>query len=283
MTQFEVYSLILCIIVFILLVSVFTFLLYNIVMLWFKHVRAGLYDEEIIREFEENKNKKENKAMKFVNSVCNVFLGVIFFLLVSLSIYINCTENTYFEDVPTYRVVLTSSMEKKNKDNEYLFENNLDNQISAFDLIATYKLPNEEDLQLYDIVVYEVDGILVVHRIVGIEEPNESHPNERHFLLQGDAVGSPDRFPVLYSQMKGIYKGFKIPFIGSLILFMKSFAGWLCIALVCFALVITPIIDKKLLLSRKERYDYLLELQNENNPFIDYSRRRARKNHDQIC
>lgn len=276
MTQFEIYSLILCIIVFILLVSVFTFLLYNIVSLWFKHIKSGLNDDEIIKEFEEKNNKKENKVMKIVNKFCNVFFGVIFFLFVSLTIYISCTENTYFDDVPTYRVVLTSSMEKKNPDNKYLFENNLNNQLSAFDLIATYKLPNEEDLKLYDIIVYEVDGILVVHRIVGIEEPNESHPNERRFLLQGDAVGSPDRFPVLYSQMKGIYKGTKIPFIGSLVLFMKSFAGWLCIALVCFSLIITPIIDKKLLISRKERYDLLVQLQNENNPFIDYERRRAR-------
>ena len=77
-------------------------------------------------------------------------------------------------------------------------------------------LPKEEDLKLYDIVVYKQDDIYVVHRIVGIEEPNEKHPNERYFLLQGDAVDSPDRFPVKYSQMQGIYTDEKIPFVGSI-------------------------------------------------------------------
>ena len=66
--------------------------------------------------------------------------------------------------------IVDSSMEEKNTKNSYLFNNNLNNQISAFDLITMYKIPKEEDLKLYDIVIYEVDGILVIHRIVGIEE-----------------------------------------------------------------------------------------------------------------
>ena len=115
------------------------------------------------------------------------------------------------------------------------------------------KLPKEEDLQLYDIVVYEVDGILIMHRIVGIEEPCYDHPNQRWFLLQGDAVANPDRFPVKYSQMKAIYRGERIPFIGSFVAFMQSPAGWLCIFLVILAVIITPILEKKLLETKKQR------------------------------
>ena len=100
-----------------------------------------------------------------------------------------------------------------------------------------------------------------MHRIVGIEEPNTYHPNEKYFLMQGDAVGSPDRFPVLYSQMKGIYKGEKIPFIGSFILFMQSPAGWLCLLLIVGAMICTPILEKKLLNARKERFLLLSQQQ----------------------
>ena len=198
--------------------------------------------------------KKESKGSKVFKLITNITLYVVLGVVFSSSIYISCAQNTYFENSPTCRVVLTSSMEEKNEKNKYLFDNNLNNQISAFDLILTYKIPEENELKLYDIVVYEVDNMLVVHRIVGIEEPNEYHPNERHFQLQGDAVGSPDRFPVKYEQMKAIYKGEKVPFIGSFIMFMQSPAGWLCVILTVVTIVGSPILDKKLLEARKARY-----------------------------
>ena len=258
MRKFEIYTLILCVIVFVMLVSVFSYLLAIIIKQWLKQIRGGLEDEEIIKEFSTDNTKKQGKFAKAFNTCVNVVFCLVFGGFFLSSIYINCTQNVYFDNVPTYRVVLTSSMETKNKNNKYLFENDLDDQLSTFDLIKTYKLPKEEDLELYDIVVYEVDGILVVHRIVGIEEPNEKHPDERHFLMQGDAVGSPDRFPVLYSQMRGIYKGEKIPFVGSFVLFMQSPAGWLCILLVVTSMIGTPIMEKKLYNARKARYLLLM-------------------------
>ena len=114
-------------------------------------------------------------------------------------------------DIPRMQVVCSESMSEKHSKNTYLRKNNLNDQFDMFDVIITYELPKESELKKYDIVVYEIDGTLVVHRIVNIEEPNEKHPNERHFLLQGDNVESPDKFPVKYSQMRGIYKGDKIP------------------------------------------------------------------------
>ena len=263
MTQFEIYTIILCIIVFIMLVSVFSFLVVTIVKLWFKNIKAGLEDENIIKEFTEELNKPKNKIIEIFGLVFNVFLCALFCGIFVMSLYINNTQDTYFDDVPTYRVVLTSSMENKNQNNKYLFDNNLNDQLSAFDLITTYKVPKEEDLKLYDIVVYEVDGVLVVHRIVGIEEPNESHPNERYFLLQGDNVESPDRFPVRYSQMKAIYKGEKIPFVGSFVLFMQSPAGWLCMLLVVFAMVATPLLERKFGKEKALRLQAIIDNQTE--------------------
>jgi hypothetical protein len=118
-------------------------------------------------------------------------------------------------------------------------------------LRTTFQWNPEEDLELYDIVVYKRDDMYIIHRIVGIEEPNEKHPNERYFLLQGDAVGSSDPFPVLYSQMQGIYKGERIPYVGSFIMFLQSPAGWLCMLLVVFVMIVTPIVER--ILDREKR------------------------------
>ena len=41
-----------------------------------------------------------------------------------------------------------------NGKNKYLVENKLNDQINMFDLILCRHLPAEEDLELYDIVVY---------------------------------------------------------------------------------------------------------------------------------
>ena len=253
MTNFEIYSLVLALIVFALLTALSITCIAYIYKMQVRLIKVGAEDEKIIKEYEKNKNKKANVFGKVINYFFTYLMFVVFVVVFSGSIYINCTQNSYFENIPTYRVVKTSSMEKKNKNNDYLFDNNLNDQISAFDLILTYKVPKEEDLELYDIVVYETDDMLIVHRIVGIEEANEKHPNERWFLLQGDAVDAADRFPVKYEQIQGIYKGGRVPYIGSFILFMQSPAGWLCMLLVAGAVIITPIIEKNLLKAKQAR------------------------------
>ena len=263
MTQYEIYIFILCLIVFVLLTALSIICITLLTKMYLKLVRAGLEDDNLIKENEILQKRKCNKFSKAVDIAIAVFLCAILIFVFSGSLYINCTQNTYFESFPTYRVVKTGSMAKKHEKNTYLVENGLNNQIQTFDLIATYKLPKEEDLKLYDIVVYEVDDMLIVHRIVGIEEPNEKHPNERYFLLQGDAVEAPDRFPVLYSQMRGIYKSEKIPFVGSFVLFMQSPAGWLCMLLVVFAVFATPILEKKLAKEKGLRLVVIAELQKE--------------------
>jgi hypothetical protein len=101
--------------------------------------------------------------------------------------------------------------------------------------------------------VYDLDGTLLVHRIVGIEEPNKDHPDERWFKMQGDAVARPDASAVKYSQIKGIYRGEHLPFVGSFIMFMQSPAGWMCMLLMLAATIATPIIDKKLERERQKR------------------------------
>lgn len=251
MSEFDWYVFFLCLIVFILLTVTFSYLIAFIVKLTIRLIRTGVEDESIISDF-INRNKKKSSAKSLdciVSSIlCVVLLGAFVFSLV-----VNLQEKTYFANMPTLKVVTSSSMATRYENNTYLFENDLTNQVKVYDLLLTYKAPSEKDLELYDIIVYEVDGKMVLHRIVGIEEANDVHPNDRYFLCQGDALERADRFPVRYSQIRGIYRGERIPFVGSFVLFMQSFAGWLSILLVVFTMIATPIVERKILVEQKKR------------------------------
>lgn len=259
MTDYEIYVFFLCLIVFIILTTLSVVCLCVITRQSLRLIRGGLEDESILKEHEkEQKHKKRTKYLKLADML---FSGMICLLFVGMfvgSLIIQGTENTCCGRIPTYRVVLTGSMAEKNEKNLYLWENKLNNQIQTFDLIRTEQLPGEMELKLYDIVVYKVDDMLLVHRIVGIEEPGGDHPDCRYFLLQGDAVEAPDRFPVLYGQMRGIYRGERTPFIGSFILFMQSPAGWLCILLIVAAIIATPILERILKKAKDERLALLV-------------------------
>ena len=258
MTQYEIYTFILCLIVLIALTSLFVALLASIVKLSMRLIRHGAEDQTILQEYRQQDKKRKLTLTDVLSALFSLIVCAAMILAFSFSLYLNVTENKAANGVPSLKVVRSSSMSFVNEKNKNLKQDNIDNQLQIFDLIITEKLPDEFDLEIYDIVVYEQDGNLIIHRIVGIEEPNENHPQERYFSLQGDAVQYKDKFPVLYSQMRGIYRGARIPFIGSFIMFMQSPAGWLCILLILFALITTPLVERKINQEKATRLETLL-------------------------
>ena len=251
MTGFDIYIFVLCFIVFTVFVVLFTYMIWMITRMSLKLMKHGLSDEEITKEY-----VKEQEASPVVDWLCkglSLLLCLVFGVVFVFSLWMNATEDRPANGIPSIKVVKSDSMATKHEANTYLVENNLNDQLQVFDVVVCNHLPAEGDLELYDIVVYEKNDIYVIHRIVGIEEPNEQHPNERHFLIKGDANKYADEFPVLYSQMKGIYEGFRIPFVGSFVLFMQSPAGWLVILLVIYAMMATPIVEKKMRQVRNQR------------------------------
>ncbi len=261
MTDYEIYVFFLCLIVFVMLTGLSVVCLTIITRLSLRLINNGVEDERIL---DEHRKKQSKKAKKYGKIVDYAVSGVVCLLFVSMligSLTIRFTENSACGALPMYRVVKTGSMAEKNPKNMYLQKNNLNDQIQTFDLIRTEQLPDEMELKLYDIVVYETDGMLIVHRIVEIEEPNASHPDCRHFRMQGDAVEAADRFPVLYSQMKAIYRGERTPFIGSFILFMQSPAGWLCTLLIVVSMVAAPVLDNTLEKARANRLALILDIE----------------------
>lgn len=247
MTQFELYTFILCLIVFLLLSTLFSVLLWLLVKLVICLIRHGAEDEAILKELSSGEQTKKQTS---IWDVCGVLLSAVVCLALILSfafsVYMQATEDQAPNGVPSLKVVKSSSMSYANEKNGYLAKNKITNQLQTFDLIVTQKLPDEFDLKMYDVVVYQQRDTLVIHRIVGIEEPTALHPDCRHFKLQGDAVQYPDSYPVLYSQMQGIWNGARVPFVGSFILFMQSPAGWLCILLILLGMISVPLVEKKI-------------------------------------
>lgn len=255
MTDFEIYVFILCLIVFVMLTGLFTYLIALTIKQQIKLIRYGLEDTEIKREY--RKAKGTSRVWSIIGGIFSVVICLALCVVFLFSAYLRATEDRAANGTPALRVVKSNSMSYKAEKNTYLKENGLDDQLQTFDLIVTRRIPREKDLQLYDVVVYQQEDTYVIHRIVEIEEPNDYHPNQRWFYTQGDAIPAKDGFPVTYEQMRGIYEGERVPFVGSFILFMQSPAGWLCILLVVLAIITTPIVEKKMEREKLERLEIM--------------------------
>lgn len=246
MSQYDLEVFILCLIVFIASCVVFGFVLVYVFKLETKCINHGLFDEEI-KQSTTKPLAKQEKALVITSWVLS---GIVVLIIFATFVFALVTYVTRFDkvgEVPAIKVVQSSSMERKDEHNAYLKENNLDDQIKMYDLVLIHQIPDEFDLQLYDVVVYEtVDGNFVIHRIIDIEEPNAEHPDVRHFTFRGDNVQYSDKRPVLYEQMIGIYRGERVGFWGKIVMFFQSYAGYLCLGLVVFYLIVMPIVEKKL-------------------------------------
>ena len=253
MAGYDKYIIVVCLIVFIALTAMFAVLITSIIKMRLKVIKGGLADSEILKQEQQVKKAKHTHAARsIVNEILSIFFCALMLLVFGLSIGTRIASYNKVGDTPIVKVVKSGSMATVYEKNEYIVKNNLTNQIKRYDLITLFKLPEENDLKVYDVVMYETNGICVIHRIVAIEEPDEKH-SERYFLLQGDANQYPDKFPVKYSQMLGIYKNNRVPYVGSFVDFMQSPVGYLCILLIVFSCVISPIADKKLDKAIEER------------------------------
>lgn len=247
--------------VLIALVGFFTVLITIIAKQQLKLIRTGQEDARIKKDAIKRLDKSGNFWWNVIDKIVSTILCVALIIVLVFSLVMGATgDDKPVKGIPSFKVVSSTSMAVKYEKNEYLFENDLNDQLLLFDLITLHELPKEEDIRLYDVIVYEtLEGVLVIHRVIGIEEPNEKHPNERWFQFKGDATENADRFPVRYSQMKSIYRGERIPNVGSFVFFMQSPAGTICFMVVLLALLITPILGKKFEKEEDLRIKYMLE------------------------
>lgn len=261
--NFNNYVLLICSLVFIALLVFFTIIILHFVKSSLFQIRKGYLDEEIIESI--SKKEKKKKPIKYLSKALLVLFSIITIASFSFSLTILISEKANINSYGVPKVVNSNSMAYKLDTNTYLKENNLDNQISRFDLIYLSSIPKEDIIRLYDVIAYQnIDGFLYVHRIVEIRKID----NTTYYVFKGDASYSNDPQLVTYSMMKGIYKGKKIPYVGSLIVFLQSPIGYLSLILILFSSFIAPSIKKKMEKEIDKRKDVILsslEINNQKN------------------
>ena len=255
LTPFEIYIFVICFVVFFVFTVLFSVMLGYLVSLNLKLIKCGALDAKIKTEYQKRAEQKHSAFWSFMDRAISILLCLAMCAVFVFSVYLKLNEGKVTRDVPSLKVVQSGSMATKHEKNTYL--EGIDNQVQTFDLITTYPLPEAHELKLYDIVMYELNGDVILHRIVKIEEPNANHPDAYWFTLQGDALEHPDTKIVSYSQMLGIYRGERIPFVGSFVMFMQSPAGYLCILLIVVAMIATPLMEGALERAKRRRMEII--------------------------
>jgi len=162
MTAYEIYVFVLCFIVFSLLTAMFIYLITSITKMELELIQHGHRDEAIKKEL--NKKRKENRVFLWVNRIVSLLMCVIFVTAFSFAVYIRLAEDRPANGIPSIKVVKSESMSKKHPDNTYLADNDLNDQFQMFDVVVCNHLPAEDELKLYDIVVYKQEDLYVIHR-----------------------------------------------------------------------------------------------------------------------
>ena|SRR3989344_5998271 len=133
-------------------------------------------------------------------SVLKLFIFVLF-IVASIILATSKFDNPF--GVRSF-VVLTGSMQPK---------------ISIGSLIFTQRSPN---YTFADVIAYKQGNVTVTHRVVGTEQKNA----EKVFKTKGDANNLADKSTVNQSSIYG-KETLSIPYLGNVIFFMRSPAGFI--------------------------------------------------------
>lgn len=217
-------------------VIIIAFLIYQSYALC-KEIRLGRADSEIIYEDHLSKINISKKKQIF-KKILNIFADIIIVIL-ALFLLLGITDRFVSSDILPVKsvVVLTGSMSYKNSNNDYLFENDLNNQIGEKDLIFVERVNNIDDINLYDVICYRnQNNIQVVHRCV--------IKTEDYLIAQGDANNLMDDIYITNDNLVGRYTGYKIPYAGYITTFISGEYGTSVIS-VLFLIGITYFISKQ--------------------------------------
>ena len=216
-----------------------------------KEIKNGEVDSQIIYEDHEEKIKAVNKKHKILKKSLNIGLDILIGLLGILFLLGLVDKIMNNSALPIKTVVIaTGSMSTKNEENEYLFENKLDNQIQVNDLIFLEKVNSLEDIKLYDIICYwNNSGERIVHRVV--------EKNDEYLTTRGDANNVNDDIEITLDRIVGKYNEGKIPGVGAVTFFLTSDYGISTIASILVISIIYSFVKSSIDKEINKRLIYL--------------------------
>ena len=249
--RLSIVALVVSIFVILGLVIVFCFLFFLYSFYKKKQIKYGFEDKELNDEItstlykinKKNLSRNENLITykdviareKSITSKLHIVMDVVSGVIIAFLLAIFITGLTYrvnndnlFIGNTTYMTILTSSMEEKNEDNDYLLTYDLNDQITQYSLIGIDKINSEDDIELYDILAYKHDDIVIVHRVVEIKENDKG---ETIYRLQGDSNPSSLSYEkeLTFDDFIGKYNGYQNYGLGVTLTYIKSNIGIIAI------------------------------------------------------
>ena len=182
-------------------------------------------------------DKRRNKKFQIIY---NIFFGILYAVLVVIfgfALGFRLGGEQLFFGNTTLMTIQTGSMETINKENKYIFENNLTDQIEQFSLIGIDKVA-QEDIELYDILAYQSEsGDIIVHRVTRIYTSSDT--NITYYTLKGDAntSSSAEELTLTYDKVIGRYNGFQNYGLGVTLTYLQSNIGLVAIAAAAIFLI----------------------------------------------
>lgn len=249
--------------------AVFTLLYHSYISSIVKEIQTGKRDIELIDETindKKEKVKKRRKIMSIIKSICFYGILIIIIPIFIFSIINKFTGGTAMIGGKSIMVVASGSMSEKNKENNYLVENNLNNQFATYDIIVLKEVTDPTSIKLYDVIAFKNDkNENIIHRIIAINDNN----GEVTYTTRGDANNASDTYHPKYEDIIGRYSNSKIKGIGIFVIFFQSYPGIITILSMIYILIMIDILSNKLRKEQDSRVNKLasvIEQIDENGP-----------------
>ena len=222
---------------------------------------------------------KKKKSRSNWNILGNSILAVIFVIMVVGFIFamiIKGSNQAISIKGVTYYVIETGSMEEVNQNNDYLINPTSDNEyintrINQYSLVGIEDYTDVSQLEVYDIVAFEMDGKVVVHRLLSI---NHQEDGSYTFTFRGDAnrYSLSGEIGVSEDRIIGIYNGYQSFVLGSLIVYLQSGIGLITIFAIIIVMSMYSYYYDKLEAGSKKRYEVLMNERYRLLPYFTYQK-----------
>ena len=164
---------------------------------------------------------KLKKILKIIFWVVLIIIAIYSLVIIVQKIFWKDRTPSFFG----YKnfIVLTGSMEPK---------------INIGDIVI---IKETNDIKVNDIVSFKIDNSIITHRVTDIRHDDE---NNLTFITKGDANNGYDNEILTLDDLEGKYL-FKIPKLGSLILFLQKPQGLLILGIFLFISSVIPTKKRK--------------------------------------
>lgn len=257
MTTVEIIALIVTFIGVVSFAAVFTILYSSYAHSYIQEIQTGKKDLDLIEDYFYEKQDQVKRKKKIIRIVKSAFFYLSLIIIIPVfvfSIFNRINHSTTMINNKAIMVVTSGSMSQKNKANEYLTANHLDNQFNTYDIVILNKVTSPVQLKQYDIIAFVNDqGINVIHRIISIENVN----GETRYITRGDSNNATDRYQPKFQDIIGKYSIKRIKTLGIFVMFFQSYPGMITVVAVIYCIIMFDKQSSKINEAHQKRIELL--------------------------